>query len=447
MNIKQFIADNKTEMLDVLAKTISYNTVENHDNDKYPFGQGNADCLEYVLEKCQEYGMRSTNLDYYAGFAEYGAGDKLVGIIGHLDTVPFGEGWLSDPTTLVNRDGKLYGRGTIDDKGPMIANLFAIKYLIENKKDWKQRLRIVFGSNEESGFQCVKHYVEKEGHFDIGYTPDGSIPCCFGEKGILQFSTSCKNTFFKKVSGGLVANAVPANFEAEFSIEGIDIVALKSYFDENNITYELSAEYETVNLVVKGVAAHGSTPTKGVNAVAHALVALKRAGVKDPAILEIVEKIGVESNGESLKIAIKDQYGDLTLNLGVIKIVEDNLEITFDVRCPFTHDLKEVTDKLPNSFDQWTTHILTQKAGIYVLEDSEYVQMLTKTANEVFNIDSKPITMGGGTYARGINNIIAFGPKFTDEDNHMHDANEFIREEHFFQLVEMYAVALEKMLD
>lgn len=446
MNIKQFISQNKKEILEVFSKTISYNTVENHDDSNYPFGKGNADCLNYVLSECEKFGMQIKNLDNYSGFGEYGGGGKLVGVIGHLDTVPYGDGWISEPTVLTERNGKLFGRGTIDDKGPMVASMFAIKYLIENKKDWNNRLRIVFGSNEESGSKCLEHYVKKEGHVDIGFTPDGPFPCCFGEKGILGFTASAENTFFKSLSGGLVGNAVPAKFEATFSQADLSLTKLENYFKTNSIKYELSLNDDDVKLVTYGVAAHASTPEKGVNAISHSLVALKEAGVKDPAIIEMATKLNTEINGKSLGIAVSDQYGDLTINAGIIKLEKNIITIYFDVRCPFTYELEDLKVRLNNPLNCWKTKILSSMDGIYVPEDSEFVQMLTKASNEILGVNDKPVTMGGGTYARGINNIIAFGPSIKDEDNHMHDANEFIREDHFFKLIEIYAAVLDKML-
>lgn len=446
--INEFLSENKEAMLEVLAKAISYDTVENHEDETYPFGKGNADCLDYMLSLCEEFGLNSKNVDYYAGFGEVGSGEKLLGVIGHLDVVPAGDGWDSDPFTLKVEGDKAYGRGTSDNKGPMISALFAIKYLIENDYPFKKRLRIVFGCNEESGFGCVKHYVEKEGHFDMGFTPDGPYPCCFGEKGIIQLLIKTKNNIFRDVKGGLAPNVVPDKFELTLEKGSIDVSVFKDYLSKTEIKeYSIDETEEDLIISIKGKAAHASLPELGVNAITHGICALVEAGLKNEALVEFKEKINTELNGESAGIGLKDQYGNLTLNVGKIFIEEGEVNIAIDIRCPFTYPNSAAIDVLKEGFKNWSVEITNDSTGLYQPEDSPFVKLLCETYKEITGIDKKPVSMGGGTYARGINNTLAFGADEDGFDTHVHDANEFIRIEDLEKNCKIFIIALQKMLE
>ncbi len=445
-DIKVFLQENQQEMLEVLAKLVSYNSVEAQDSE-FPFGQANADCLDYALEVCRNWGMQTTNHDYYVGFGEIGKGQEVIGIAGHLDIVPAGKGWNTDPFVLEIIDGKLYGRGTSDDKGPTVAAMFAMKYLMDNDVALNKRIRIVFGCNEESGFQCIAKYVEKEGHFDIGFVPDGPFPCCFGEKGIIKFKIKAKNNVFKTLSGGVAPNVVPNNCELSLAADLIDQEKLEDYLKSSALAkYEITENEGILTLVTEGRAAHASTPELGVNAVAYAMTALTESGLDDAALRELKEKINIEYNGNSCGIKLVDQYGGLTLNVGIVELVGDDIVITCDIRCPFTHDNSEVTSVLKQTFQEFELTIMSDSKGLYQPEDSEFVQMLISAYRSVSGNEAPPLTMGGGTYARMVNNTLAFGMS-DGEDTHIHDANEYVQLKKLLEGTEVYINALLKMLE
>ena len=444
-DVKEFLQENQQEMLDVLARLVSYNSVEAQDSE-YPFGRANAECLDYALEVCRKWGMQTTNHDYFVGFGEIGSGKEVIGMAGHLDIVPAGKGWNTDPFVMEVNDGKIYGRGTSDDKGPTVAAMFAMKYLMDNDVTLNKRIRIVFGSNEESGFKCIAKYVEKEGHFDIGFVPDGPFPCCFGEKGIIKFKIVTKNNVFKSLAGGVAPNVVPNNCELSLAAELLDKEKLEDYLKNSALAkYEITEEDGILTLTTEGRAAHASTPELGVNAVAYTLTALAEAGLNDAALQEFNKKINIEYNGESCGIKLEDQYGGLTLNVGIVAIVDDNIEITCDIRCPFTHDNKEVTAVLDQAFENFKLTVMSDSKGLYQPEDSEFVQMLIATYRKVSGNEAPPLTMGGGTYARMVNNTLAFGMS-DDEDTHIHDANEYVQLAKLLQGTEIYIAALQEML-
>lgn len=310
MEIKQFLKDNKENMINDLAKLVSYDSVAILDSDsKYPFGDVNAQILDEALKMFEREGLSTKNVDYYAGYGEIGEGEKLIGVLGHIDIVPCGKGWTSDPLTLTRRDGKLYGRGTTDDKGPVISALYAIKYLKQSGVKLDKRIRLIVGCCEEKGSQCLKHYVEKEGHIDYGFTPDGSFPGIYGEKGSVSGRFASKKTNIIDINGGIVSNAVCNEVYIVVKKDSLDENKLNEYFVKENIKYEFERN-DTDKLTVYGVAAHASTPSLGVNAIGHLFKALEYAGFEDDFVTYYNKHIGLKTDGSSFDCKLEDKYGD-----------------------------------------------------------------------------------------------------------------------------------------
>ena len=448
-DIQEYLNENQQEMLEVLENLISFPSTQRDKEGDYPFGEPVAKCLDYALKVCDDYGFKTKNLDYYAGFGEIGQGKEVIGIAGHLDIVPEGTGWDSDPFVMTIKDEKMFGRGSSDNKGPTVAALFAVKYLLDNDVPLNKRIRMIFGCNEESGMDCVKYYLEKEGHFDIGFSPDGPFPCCFGEKGIINFTLTADNNIFTNISGGVARNVVPESCELGIKAELVDKTKLEEYLkDSPLLDFSIDIKDDILNLKVNGRAAHASTPELGINSISYALCALKAAGAQDAVLDEFVEKINTSFNGDGADVHLKDQYGDLTFNVGLVELVDDKIVLTIDIRCPFTYDNDVVIDGVNKAFSMFTVGNINSSPGLYHPEDSDIVQMFTSTYNEVMNCDEKPVSMGGGTYARIFNNTLAFGPsdKKTD-DTHIHDANEFMRIETLMKCCEIYIKTIIKMLE
>ena len=236
-----------------------------------------------------------------------GKGDQLIGILGHLDIVPAGEGWSSDPFKMEERDGKLYGRGTMDDKGPTVAGLYAIKYLLESGYELNKRIRLIVGLNEEAGSRGLAHYVEKEGHIDYGFTPDGSFPGIYGEKGHVHGLFSVGDSRIIDIVGGEAPNAVCSKVKAVLE-KAVDIDKLKAYLDENEMKYELE-EHDNYELTVYGVAAHASTPELGKNAISHLMAGLEAAGYEDSFVNYYNRNIGLSTDGSAFGCKLEDEYG------------------------------------------------------------------------------------------------------------------------------------------
>ena len=174
--VDKWLDDHQNELIKDLQECIKYNTLEGTPEEGKPFGPIVDACLENTLSLARRLGFKAWSLDGYYGIVEYGEGEETVGVLAHLDIVPVGDGWDFDPFAGVINDGKLYGRGTLDDKGPAIMSLYALAALKETAVALKRKIRIILGCNEETGMRCVKYYVEKEGMPTMSFSPDAGYP-------------------------------------------------------------------------------------------------------------------------------------------------------------------------------------------------------------------------------------------------------------------------------
>ncbi|MFI3284933.1 MAG: Sapep family Mn(2+)-dependent dipeptidase [Erysipelotrichaceae bacterium] len=449
MDVKLQVEQYREEMIKDLATLVSYNSELDESDPKYPFGLENARCLEAALQIFENYGFKTTNLENYCGYGEVGSGEKLIGILGHMDIVPVGEGWDSDPLTLTQRDGKLFARGSSDDKGPVIAALYALRILMDNKVEFNKRIRLIVGSNEETGSKCLAHYVEKEGHIDYGFTPDGAFPGIHGEKGHISGTFFGKTSSILAIEGGVAKNVVCAKVKATLKKDSFNIEILKEFLEKNKLTITFDVN-ENVDVEVKGVSAHAAGPQQGINAFSYLMVGLKEAGMNDLFVDAYNQVIGLDTNGEKAHVQVSDEYGALTLNVGVVKKENDEISFTMDIRYPVTLSYEPLIERLNASCAIDGCHLedVSGKSPLFYDPQSPMIQSLLSAYHKVTkDYDAKPFTIGGGTYSQGINNCIAFGGGFPGaEDTHAHDANEFITIDHLLLQTEIYVEAILNLL-
>ena len=420
--MKQEILKYKDEMIDQLAQLVSYPSTYQPNQDNTPFGISNRDCLNKALEIASSYGFKTVNLDNYCGYIEMGQGEEIIGILAHLDVVPVSDTWNSDPFKLTIIDDKMYGRGTSDDKGAVVCSLTALRMLKEKEHTFTKRVRLILGCNEESGSRGVEYYIEKEGHVDCGFTPDGEFPLVFGEKGMVHGLLSGKSTKIEDIKAGTVANAVAAKCNVVLKDNCINTEKLAEFFNKHNIKYQ----YQTNTLPVFGIAAHASTPQLGVNAISYAMEALYYSGINDEMVDTYHKLVGLTYNGENASVDFKDKYGDLTLNVGLAFKENDKLCFTIDIRFPVTMKHETIIEKL----QQVSNGSISNLEGVDPLffpEDHPMIKALHKAYVDVTNdTQHLPMTIGGGTYAKDMHNIVAFGCDDGKFDYHIHDDNEFV---------------------
>ena len=335
-------------LFDGLRRMVAIPSIRGKEEPDAPFGRGPKQALEEVLKIATELGFHTKNIDDKIGYAEYGenrADDAYYGVFGHVDVMPLGEGWNSPPLSLTLREGKLFGRGTLDNKGPILSNLYALYVLKENGVTFDRPVRIVFGTNEETGFGCVKHYLTKEIPPTFGWTPDCKWPVVYGERGRLKVRVSLPESMVADLYDFANCKLLHTNHRGE----------------------ELGIAYQDEDF--------GMMQLRG-------------------------ETFGIEKN---------QHYVEWTM--------------CYPASCTKSDLLNQITAQLP---EKATLEVISHWAPVLYDKSSKYVQALQQVYTDVTKSDSIPVTTTGGTYAKIIPNIIAYGPSFPGQRDIAHLPNEWI---------------------
>lgn len=453
MRLHDAVELQKEALLQTLQESIRIRSVEGTPEEGAPYGQGVRACLEHALTAAEKLGFSTVNLDQQMGWCEYGEGEEMVAVLGHLDVVPEGEGWSFDPFGGEIQDGKIFGRGAMDDKGPTIASLYALAALRDSGLPLKRRIRILFGTNEETGSNDMKYYKSHGGELPVmGFTPDGEYPVINGEKGIINvdFKTSYTQKaplILTKLSGGSAPNVVPASAMAQLSCTPALADEISKKLNEKERISCTKTE-NGICIEAAGVSAHGASPELGINAVGLLLSALDSLPLSEPLASHIhflSEKIGLETDGTGLGIALSDEpSGKLSFNLGSIQGNDEEFSIRINYRYPVTKTYEDCAPILNRSFADagFTQTKETHKACLYLPEDSRLVQTLLQVYAEQTGLPAIPKSIGGGTYAKAIPNVVAFGPIFPGDEVREHKPDEFIEVDKLMKNTHILAEAL-----
>ena len=435
----------KDDMIASIQQNMRIESVRGDSAPGAPYGEGPKAALDDVLALGEKLGFRTGQADNRVGWIEYGEGEEMVGILGHVDVVPAGDGWTHPAFGAEIHDGVLWGRGCLDDKGPVIMAVYALKAIRDLNLPIDRRIRVLFGSDEECGSSCVKYYVENGYEMPtIGFTPDAQFPAIFCEKGTSNFLAGTKiynkgEIDVEYFGGGVAANVVPP--VCKLIVNGPLKVT-----PEEGIT--VTEENGKTIVEATGFSAHGSTPELGVNAVVKLLNAVKEndfGGDFQQLVNFILEEIGNETNGKSLDILYQDEEtGETTVNLGVVKYAGEEMSFTLDIRYPKNGDAEVIDDKVINRINSYNFDVLkkTNNKLLYVPKDSELVSKLVKVYEAQTGDKREPIAIGGGTYAKEFPNMVAFGPVFPGEPDVIHQPNERVAVEQLIRAAQVTAAAM-----
>lgn len=428
-------------------------SVQGDAKENMPFGEGVNQCLAYALDLADSLGFKTVNMDGYMGYAEYGEGKNYVGVLGHLDVVPEGDGWMYPPYGAEIHDGKIYGRGTTDDKGPIIAALFGLKAVMDLKLPLSKKVRILFGTNEETGCGEMEYYNEREKPPVSGFTPDGQYPIIYGEKGIATFDIvkDLKNSsVIKSIRGGQRPNMVPDYAEARLGYNlgkaKEVLAAFKSCHD-----YQLSIEEKDGDTLMKcvGFSAHGSTPELGKNAVMQLFQFLEVLVEEDSDAMDFIRfcnrHIGFETDGKSFGCCLEDDVsGKLSFNAGVIKMDQTEAVFSLNLRYPVTRTYDDMMSGFNEMIEGTGIRVENMSAHkpLYFEKNHSLIRTLQKVYQEETNREPELLAIGGGTYAKDLSNIVAFGPIFPGKPDLDHQANEYIEVDDLIKNAKIYARAI-----
>lgn len=425
------------EFIKSAVDVISIPSVQEDPLPDMPFGAGVAKCLDKTLSICKELGFKTVNNGNYYGYAEIGEGEELFGILGHLDTVPFGDGWDYPPTSGTIMDGVLYGRGVLDDKAPILSTAFAVKELIENGLIPNKRIRIIFGCNEESGWKCIDKYLECEEMPSEGFSPDGDFPVINCEKGIVYYEVSLPLLpHVISISGGERANMVMESVKAE--VDTLSEKTINRIIARDDMT--VSETTNGFSITAYGKSAHGSTPKEGKNAFLALLEVLSEEYSGEwKKLFDIVNN----TDGSGYNLELFDEVsGHLTINIGKVFIRNDRLIFTLDIRHPISYKRPYIYDTLIKVFPLAEIKETMNHDSLYISKDHPLVIKLLSAYESVTGEKATPITIGGGTYARALNTGVAFGPIFPNSESTIHQRNERANISDLKKMYEIYKLAI-----
>lgn len=464
---------NENELIKNLQELIKIPSVhEESTNVNEPFGKNTVKALNYVLDLGQKLGFRTKNIDGYCGYIEFGSGDELIGIIGHLDVVPEGENWTYPPFEAQIVDNKIYGRGSIDDKGPVMASLYAMKAVMDycnaNSISINKRVRLILGLNEERDWKCIDYYKEHEEIPSIGFSPDADFPCIYAEKGLISpFLIMDYSDFLDKdiILKNIDCNNNPLNVVPKYCSCIVYVKNDIKVKDVDNLIQNFASEYnfnivtEIINdnelkIISHGIQAHAAHPDLGVNAISRLIIVLdklfKNYNIVVPLFVLFTKYIGLDFNGNKLNINIPDESGELTLNVGQFYLENNVLKIGLNLRVPINTKFELIEDNFSSvckKFDNVYCEFNGKKAPLHVSKDSYLVKTLCKIYNEATASNAKPIAIGGATYARAFDNFVSFGANLPGQKDMCHQTDEFISIDNLLFACNIYCKTIYELLN
>ena len=453
----------RDELIENIRKWIAIPSVQGEPaGENAPFGAEVRRMLDTALADGRRFGFEVRDIDGYAGDISYGAGEQTMGMLAHLDVVPLGDGWTHDPLGGEIADGRIYGRGTTDDKGPALCALYAMRAVKEAGIPLKHGVRLILGCDEETGMSDMRHYASKMKMPDYGFSPDAEFPVINIEKGGVNMRLS-------KVTGGedgaaipvysLYAgerpNVVPAEATAVVGLAHTTLAELNeklSAIEKAHDRFRLSATDAgegRARITATGVNAHAAMPERGVNAAGMLLIALKELGAggagSAPAIAMLADAVGMEYTGQSLGIACADELsGALTCNLGILRYDANELSALLDIRYPICGSEELMLGQAAKRVAPAGMSVCcaSSHTPLHVPADSKIVKGLLKVYHEVTGLPAYTIAIGGGTYSRMMPNTVAFGVCFPGDMDVCHIADEYIDIEKMMLGVKIFAHAI-----
>jgi succinyl-diaminopimelate desuccinylase len=435
---------------------------EENTTEDAPLGKGVKEALDYLLDLGNKDGFKSKNVGNLAGHLEMGEGEELVGILCHVDVVPEGDGWSVDPYSGVIKDGKIFARGSSDDKGPTMAAYYGMKIVKELGLPLEKRVRLIVGTDEESEWRCVDHYFQHEEMPNMGFAPDADFPIIYAEKGISDFDLVFKaesaandsNVSLLSFHSGRRYNMVPDHATARLQINGYQGELLKEYqefLQNTSLKGKFFEENGEIILELEGKSAHGMEPNNGVNAGLQLAKFLNDYSAQLDAggkqfIHFASQFLYEQSRGEGFGIQYSDEItGDLTMNVGRLDYdLENGGRFGINMRYPVTFNMESGVKSIKETLDKngYSLENFSDSKPHYVDEKDPLIQTLKKVYEEQTGEPAELLAIGGGTYARSLTSGVAFGALFPGRPDVMHQKDEFMFVEDLLKATAIYAQAI-----
>jgi len=452
----------KKDIINSTCELINIPSVYSSDSQpNAPFGKNIAIALDSTLDLANKLGFRTKNLNGYCGYIEFGEGKDLIGIIGHLDVVPADSNWSYPPFKATIMNNKIYGRGAIDDKGPVIASLYAMKAVMDSCHVSK-RVRLILGTNEERDWKCIDYYKQHEEIPTIAFSPDADFPCIYAEKALLTVHLRQKyqpNSETPIIIQDIncynnAINVVPKQCDITLllssNISSNEIISdLKEIISQYSYSIDvIKLENNIVQLKSHGISSHAAHPDLGVNAISHLLMVLYKIYQKYEISLDLLDffanNIGDDYTGKNLNINIQDESGNLTLNTAQLALENHELKIGFNLRIPIHTPIDEIKKVFKATIKSTTLQCVFsgEKDSLYVSKENYLVRTLCSIYNKYTSSNLQPIAIGGATYARAFPNCISFGANLPGCKDMCHQVDEYITIDNLILASKIYAQAI-----
>ena len=451
----------RRELLDAVGRLVAVKSVKEPAAEGAPFGPGPRAALDEALKLCTELGFSTRDYDHYVGLVDLNDKETQLHILGHLDVVPEGTGWDTDPYTCVEKDGVVYGRGVADDKGPVICALFAMKAIRDLGIPLSKNVKLIMGTDEESGSSDIRYYYEREPFAPMAFTPDANFPVINIEKGHFspkfgaQWTQETATPRVTGLTGGFRGNVVPP--EAECIVAGLTAAQVTPHCpaleQATKVKFTCTDTPDGVKIHALGKNAHASLPEGGINAIQGLLDLLYLLPLADCPSTQALRSMHElfpfgDMWGKSLGIAMADESGKLTLNLGLMTLTGTGFTASFDSRVPVcaTEDNCAKVCRAAMAAKGIAVTDSHMMAAHIVEADSPLVKTLLECYSTYTGVtDPQPIAIGGGTYVHNIPGGVAFGCEFPDFDPKMHSANEQARVEDLMTSAKIFALAIVRL--
>lgn len=444
--IADIIESYREDFVRTLRSWINVPSIKGEAGENAPFGRDVRKMLDQAMKTARDLGFEPVDYDGYACDLKLGDAAEEIGVLGHLDVVPVGDGWTRPPFEGVIENGRMYGRGTNDDKGPSLAALYAMRAIRDAGLPLKKSIKLILGCDEESGWEDMAYYTAHAGMPEIGFSPDASFPLINTEKGMIHLTfrgpASGNGLKILQMCTGNRMNVIPG--ESKALLEGGEALAeqVRAYSEKTGLPYRAESSAEGVWVTAEGIPGHSAYPEGRRNAIGMMLKLLKALGAEGtPAVL--AEAVGMESDGAGLGCACRDDVsGPLTCNMGILRLEQGEWIGTLDLRCPITADLEQLKDSIAAHLPGLSIENLELKAPHHVPAESELVRSLLAAYEEETGWKGEPMSTGGGTYAKVLKQGVAFGALFPDEEDLAHQADEYAAIDRLMLAIRIYANAL-----
>lgn len=462
----QYIDDHTEEMVADTMELCRIKSVRGEAEPGKPYGRGPHDALMAAAKICKKHGFSVTDYDGYVITADMNKEPRHLDILAHMDVVAEGDGWtVTKPYEPVVKDGRVYGRGTSDDKGPAMAALYAMRAVKELGIPVSKNCRLILGSDEECGSSDIHYYYGKEPEADMTFSPDAEFPLVNVEKG--QFRAEITRNFSDRGTGavllslvsGTTTNIVPG--EGAAVVRGLSQAELEAAASrvtaETGVSFDLEQEAgdpltETYRITAEGKTAHASRPAGGKNAALALLRLMTELPLSDCQQKTAVERLSRcfpfgDHEGKAIGAAMRDEIsGETTVSLNILKIDEASLYAKFDSRSCVAADEKNTVEPVKQLLEK---EGFTVEAGFnppHVVDgNSDFVKKLLSCYEAVTGEPGRTACMGGGTYVHDLKRGVAFGAVGENTDTHMHGADEFMPIEELKTAAKIFALSIAEL--